>query len=395
MTPPSPSRRAAALRTTAVNAILAQVGALQAEGRSLISLMRGEPDFATPAHIVEAAAKSLRDGRTRYPNNQGEPALREAVAEKLERETGHHYLPDEEILITTGATLGISVALAAVLDPGDEILVPSPIYDAYQSVIDVVGAVARPVAAFITDQRFALDIEALADACGPRTRALLLNTPWNPTGTVLRREELAAVAALAERRNLVVISDEIYEAIVYDGHWHLSPAALSEEMRRRTLVVNSFSKSYAMTGWRLGYCAGPAALIRAAYLVLQQSSRGPAPFVQDAGVAALRGPQECVAAMRGEYTARRHLVCEALAGLRHTAVLPPEGGFFAMLDVRGLEQPSDVIRTGLLTEAGVVVVHGSAYGAAGEGTLRVSFATGGQNLQAGLGRLRDGLAAFG
>src|SRR5437867_3839808 len=145
MTPPSPSRRAAALRTTAVNAILAQVRALQAEGRSLISLMRGEPDFATPAHIVEAAAKSLRDGRTSYPNNQGEPALREAVAEKLERETGNHYLPDEEILITTGATLGIYTALAAVLDPGDEVLVPSPIYDAYQSVIDLVGATARPV----------------------------------------------------------------------------------------------------------------------------------------------------------------------------------------------------------------------------------------------------------
>jgi aspartate/methionine/tyrosine aminotransferase len=390
----SPSRRSAALRPTAVNAILGQVRALQAQGHAPISLMRGEPDFATPAHIVEAAAKSLRDGRTGYPNNQGEPALRETVAEKMERQTGHRYSPDDEILVTTGATLGIYVALAAVLDPGDEILVPSPIYDAYQSVIELVGAVARPVAAAIREQRFALDTEALAAACGPRTRALLLNTPWNPTGTVLRREELAAVAELAERRNLVVVSDEIYEAILYDDHRHISPAEISEEMRRRTIVVHSFSKSYAMTGWRLGYCAGPAALIRAAYLVLQQSSRGPAPFVQDAGVVALRGSQECVEAMRKEYAARRRQVCEALAGLCRTSVLTPEGGFFAMLDIRGLDQPSEAIQTRLLSEAGVVVVHGSAYGAAGEGTLRVSFATGGQNLRTGLSRLRDGLAAL-
>jgi aspartate/methionine/tyrosine aminotransferase len=394
MTPPLPSRRAAGLRPTAVNAILAQVRALQAQGRPLVSLMRGEPDLPTPPPIIEAAAQALRDGRTGYPHNQGEPALRAAVAEKLERQIGHRYSPAEEILITTGATLGIYAALAAVFDPGDEILVPSPIYDAYQSVIDLVGGVARPVAAPLQDGRFGLDLEALAAACGSRTRALLLNTPWNPTGTVLRRDELAAVGELAERRNLVVISDEIYEAIVYDEHRHLSPAALSDEMRRRTIVVNSFSKTYAMTGWRLGYCAGPAALIRAAYLVLQQSSRGPATFVQDAGVAALRGPQECVAAMQREYAARRRQLYEALSGLRATTVLPPEGGFFALLDVRALGRPSDEIRSRLLMEAGVVVVHGAAYGAPGEGTLRVSFASGGENLRTGLSRLRDGLEAL-
>jgi aspartate aminotransferase len=394
MTQPVPSDRACALRPTAVNAILAEVRALQVQGQSLVSLMRGEPDLPTPDHIVAAAAQALRDGRTRYPHNQGEPALREAVAEKLERQTGHRYSPDEEILITTGATLGIYAALATAVDSGDEILVPAPIYDAYSSVINLVGGVARPVAAKIVERRFALDLDALAAACGARTRALLLNTPWNPTGTVLRREELAAVAELAERRNLLVISDEIYEAIVYDDHRHVSPAAISDEMRRRTIVVNSFSKSYAMTGWRLGYCAGPAALIRAAYLVLQQSSRGPATFVQDAGVAALRGPQECVAAMRAEYAARRRQLCEALSGLRATTVLPPEGGFFVMLDVRGLDQPSDQIRSHLLAKAGVVVVHGAAYGAPGEGTLRVSFASGGPNLQIGLRRLRDGLAAL-
>lgn len=392
---PQPARRVSALRPTAVNTILAEVRALQAQGTSLVSLMRGEPDLATPSHIVEAAGWALREGRTAYPQNQGEPALREAVAEKLERESGQRYSPADEILVTTGATMGIYAALAAVLDPGDEILVLDPIYDAYQSAITLVGGVARPVASPIVEGRFVLDTEAFASACGARTRALLLNTPWNPTGTVLRREELAAVMELAAARDLVVISDEIYEAIVYDGHAHASPVTLGSEARQRTLVVNSFSKTYAMTGWRLGYCAGPAALIRAAYLVLQQSSRGPATFVQDAGVAALRGSQECVAAMQREYAARRGQVAEALAGLPGVSVMAPEGGFFAMLDVRGLGQPSDQIRQRLLEEAGVVVVHGAAYGPAGEGTLRVSFASGGENLTEGLRRLRMGLAGMG
>src|SRR4029077_11418336 len=180
---------------------------------------------------------------------------------------------------------------------------------------------------------------------------------------------------LAEERNLVVISDEIYENIVYDGHRHVSPATISAGARERTVIVNSFSKTYAMTGWRLGYCAGPAPLIAAMYLVLQQSSRGPATFVQDAGVAALNGPQECVAAMRAEHARRREQVSATLSGINGVRVLPPEGGFFTIVDVRGLGAPSDEIRRRLLHEQGVVVVHGSAYGPAGEGTLRISFAS--------------------
>jgi aspartate/methionine/tyrosine aminotransferase len=390
MKPIQPSRRTAALKPTAVNAILAEVRARQAAAKPVVSLMRGEPDFATPAHIVDAACRALRDGRTGYPNNQGEPALRDAVAAKLSRENDLSYSATDEILITTGATFGIYAALAAVLDPGDEILVPDPIYDAYQSVIALVGGVAKPVAASIVAGRFALAADALAAACGPRTRAVLLNTPWNPTGTVLRRDELQPIVELAVARDLVIISDEIYEAIVYDAHRHISPAAVSPAARERTIIVNSLSKTYAMTGWRLGYCAGPAALVRAMYLVLQQSSRGPAAFVQDAGVAALAGPQDCVAAMRAEYAARRDRVRRSLAGVPVLSVLAPEGGFFALLDVRS-RGDSDAIRRRLLNEFGVVVVHGAAYGPAGEGTLRVSFAAGGDNLARGLNLLR---AAF-
>ena len=382
--------RIAGLRPTAINAVLAEARALQQAGRSIVSLARGEPDLPTPPHILDAGVAALRAGRTSYPQNQGEPALREAVAAKLRRQ-GLDYSPSDEILITTGATLGIAAALAAALDPGDEILVPDPIYDAYQSPIALVGGATLGVRAEIQDGRFVLSADRLAQACTPRTRAMLINTPWNPTGTVLRHDELQEIAALAEARNLVVISDEIYESIIYDGRRHVSPASLSVDARQRTVLINSFSKTYAMTGWRLGYCAGPARLIAAMYLVLQQSSRGPATFVQDAGVAALNGPQECVAAMQVEYGKRREQVSAALSAVDGVRLVSPEGGFFTMLDVRELRIASDEIRRRLLHEQGVVVVHGSAYGPAGEGTLRVSFASGGKNFSEGLSRLRHGL----
>ncbi len=393
------SQRASLLRPTAVNDILAEVRAFEQRGGQAISLMRGQPDFPTPAHIVTAANEALAKGRTGYPNNQGEPTLRAAVARKLARAIegrgAERYSPENQILITTGATLGIYAALAAGLDPGDEVLIPEPIYDAYAGVIAVVGGTARPVPARIVESRYALDPEAFAAACNVRTRAMLLNTPWNPTGSVLRQGELSDLMRVAAEHDLIVISDEIYDAIVYDGRPHISPAAISDDARRRTILTNSFSKTYAMTGWRLGYCAGPAELIRAMYLVLQQSSRGPATFVQDAGVAALNGGEECITEMRDEYAARRQRVDEMLSGLRNVKVLLPEGGFFAMLDVHEMGVSSDEIRRRLLTEFGVVVVHGAAYGPSAEGMLRVSFASGGQNLQSGLERLRAGLEALG
>lgn len=386
--------RTRALAPTAINSILAEVRELRRQGRSPVSLMRGEPDFSTPLHIVDAACRALRDGRTTYPDNRGEPALREAVAEKLARETGGRYDPDTEILITSGATFGLYAALMAVLNEGEEVLLPDPIYDAYISPIRLAGGRPRPVRARIGNGRFHVSAEMLEAAWTPACKLLLLNTPWNPTGTVFTREELAAIIEFCERRRLLLVSDEIYEAITYEGRRHVSPASLGREARARTVVVNSFSKTYAMTGWRVGYCAAPQPLIDAMYLVLQQSSRGPATFVQDAAVAALRGPQECVVRMREEYERRRAALVEALRGIDGAEVLPPEGGFFAMVDVRALAVPSDEIRRRLLREHEVVVVHGAAYGAGGEGTLRVSFASGGENLAQGLARLREGLTAL-
>lgn len=383
--------RTAALRPTAVNTVLSEVRTLPIDGKPVVSLMRGEPDLPTPLHIVEAAARALAEGRTGYPDNRGEPALREAVEAKLLRDNELHYDAGSEILITPGATFGIYAALAAMMQPGDEVLVPDPVYDAYQSPIRLTGATPRAVTSSIVNGRFALTVDALEAAWTPACRALLLNTPWNPTGTVITRAELKEIAGFCERRNLALISDEIYEAIVYDGHTHVSPASLSEDMRARTILVNSLSKTYAMTGWRVGYCAAPAYFLQKMFLVLQQSSRGPATLVQDAAASALAGPQDCVLGMRAEYARRRAQVQKELADVPRCRVLAPEGGFFAMLDVRAMEVDSNTIRQRLLQEFRVVVMHGAAYGAAGEGTLRVSFASGGETLRHGLERLREGL----
>ena len=378
--------RIAALQPTAVNAILAEVRQLQAEGRQLVSLMRGEPDLPTPPHIVEACTRALRNGRTGYPDNRGEKSFREAVARKLERDNHLSYDPGTEILATSGATFGIYAALQALLGEGDEVLLPDPIYDAYQSPIRLAGGVIRPVGAEIENGRFVLPMESLERAWTPAVKALILNTPWNPVGTVFTAAELERIGHFCERRNVMLISDEIYETITYGEHRHVSALATMPGLRGHYLHINSLSKTYSMTGWRVGYCAGPAALIQRMFMILAQSSRGPATFIQDAAAEALAGPQECVAAMQREYAGRRGIVLETLEN-----AMAPEGGFFAMADVRGRKESSDEIRRRLLHEQGVVVVHGAAYGRAGEGTLRVSFASGGETLREGLRRLRVGL----
>lgn len=384
------AERITALRPTAVNRVLAEASQLQAQGKELVSLMRGQPDTPTAAHIVEAAQKALRDGRTGYPDNQGDINLRQAVVEKLARDNQLTYEPSE-ILVTDGATFGIYAVLGALVQPGDDVLLPDPIYDAYASPIALWGG--RPVSfsSTIRDGRFCLDPGALEAACTPAARFLLLNSPWNPVGSVLTRAELQDIMDFAAKHNLTVISDEIYEMLVYDGRRHISPAALSADAKGRTVLINSLSKTYAMTGWRVGYCAASAEVIRAMLLILQQSSRGPATFVQDAAACALRADQGCVQRMAAEYQARRDLTVKRLTGIRGVVPLVPEGGLFVMLDVRGLGKPSDEVRRFLLREAGVILIHGSAYGACGEGTLRVSFAGGGAVLERGLERLRAGL----
>jgi aspartate aminotransferase len=380
------------LRPTAVNRVLHEVKQFSRAGHAPVSLMRGQPDTPTPPHIVEAARQALLDGRTGYADNRGEPNLRRAVAAKLERDQGLVYDPDHEILITDGATLGVCAALGALVDPESRVMLADPIYDAYESPIALWGGRPARVRALVREGRFTVGGQQFDDAWSPNTSLILLNTPWNPVGTVMNRTELVDLIGFAEQRDCVVISDEIYETLVYDGRRHLSPAAVSAAAQGRTVMVNSLSKTYAMTGWRIGYCAGPPELISAMLLVLQQSSRGPATFVQDAAACALDSDQECTRLMTAEYQGRRDRVVNSLCGIPGVVPLTPEGGLFVMVDIRELGRPSDVVRQYLLREAGVVVIHGSAYGPGGEGYLRVSFAAGGEVLDRGLERLREGLS---
>jgi len=371
---------------------MADVRQVQSQGKTVISLMRGEPDFKTPPHIAEAAVRALQAGRTGYPDNRGEIKLREAVAAKLLRDNSSSYDPGSEILVTTGATMGLYCALTALLEEGDEVLLPDPIYDAYQSPIFLAGGKIRSVRAPIVNGRWVLTRDALEAAVTPATRVLLINTPWNPVGTVFSEGELRSIAEFAVERNLWLISDEIYEAIIYDGKRHVSAASLSSQIKARTIVVNALSKTYAMTGWRVGYCAAPEHIVQRMFLVLQQFSRGPATFIQDAAAVALTGSQDAVEEMRRQYAERRSDVAKALGGLSRVRPLPPEGGFFSMVDARDTGVSSNDIRRRLLNDHGVVVAHGAAYGAGAEGTLRVSFGSGGDTLARGLERLREGLS---
>ena len=391
------SSKISTLRPTAVNRVLEEVRRYQASGGRLVSLMRGQPDSPTPALIVAAAERALRAGRTGYADNQGELSLRKAVAEKLFRDQALSYDPASQILITDGATCGIAAALAAVLEPGDEVLLPDPIYDAYGSPIALFGGRAIAVKSIVKDGRFVLERSALEAARTPRTRALLLNHPWNPVGTAFTAAELQPLVDFVCERGLMLISDEIYESLTYDGRRHISPAKLPGAAER-TIIINSLSKTYAMTGWRVGYCAGPPELIRAMLLVLQQFSRGPATFVQDAATSALTSNQESVRHMAAEYQARRDLVVRQLSGIPGMRPLIPDAGLFVMVDLRELmgkeSQPSftsDDIRRFLLEKHGVVVIHGGAYGVGGERMLRVSYAAGGETLSRGLELLRAGL----
>ena len=389
--------RVSALRPTAVNSVLAEVRRYQASGKTAVSLMRGQPDSPTPPFIVEAAKQALHAGRTGYADNQGEPALRQAVADKLRRDQGLSYDPASEILITDGATCGIALALGAVLEPGDEVLLPDPIYDAYASPIALFGGRAVGARSVVAGGRFMLERSALEAAHSPRTRALLLNHPWNPVGTVFTTAELRPIVDFVIEHDLVLISDEIYEALIYDGRRHISPATLAAA-RDKTVLVNSLSKTYAMTGWRVGYCAAPAELIRAMLLLLQQFSRGPATFVQDAAACALLSSHDSTRQMAREYQARRDEVVQQLQGIPGIRPLVPDGGLFGMADLRDLQGDpanprftSDDVRRYLLEKHGVVVIHGSAYGPGGEGFLRISFAAGGSTLDRGLFLLRAGL----
>lgn len=371
--------------------MLSRAQILEQKGRPVVSLVRGEPDFITPGRIRQAVAEALDRGKTHYPPSRGIPELCAAVTGKLARENNLRVDAETEVLVTTGATMGLYLALMATINPGDEVLLADPIYDAYYSIIRLAGGRPVPVPTERTGDHFVIPADALESSLTPHSKVVLLNTPWNPTGSVMTRVELETLGDLAIRRDLFLIVDEVYEKLVYDGHTHVSLASLDDELRSRSITVYSFSKSYAMTGWRLGYNVANRDLISAMLRLYQQSSRGPATCIQWAGVEALCGPQDDVQAMVADYADRRNIMIDALSRIEGATVFVPEGTFFVFVGMHPFGQDSQELATYLLNEAGVLTAPGHSYGCQGEGYIRLSFAGSQETIELGVERIRQAL----
>jgi aminotransferase len=337
----------------------------------VISLGLGDPDFATPAHIVAAAKEAMADGRCdRYTHPAGLIDLRRAIAAKLARENGIIADPETEITVTTGGQEGLYAIVQALLNPGDEILVPDPRYSSYDAAIGRAGGVIMPVPTRQEDD-FDLRPEEVARRITPRTKAILLVTPGNPTAAVISPAHLRAIADLAIEHDLVVISDEIYEKFIFDGAEHFSTGSLPA-MRERTITLNGFSKTYAMTGWRLGYVVAPAALTQAIRAMKQSISIAAPAISQWAGVTALNGPQQCVEQFRAIYDARRHILMPALDRLGFTYG-HPYGTFYIFANIASTGLPAFTLARKLLEEAQVLIFPGTGFGAAWGDYLRFSL----------------------
>jgi aspartate/methionine/tyrosine aminotransferase len=347
----------------------------------------GEPDFDTPAHIVEAGVAALRAGHTHYAPPQGLPELRAAVARYVGRTLGRQPSP-REVVVGSGVKPLIYLCLAAVLEEGDEVLLPSPAYPGYASICALLGA--RPVPVPMDSGRgFRLDAEEVARRLTPRSRLLLLNSPANPTGAVLAPEDLESLGALAREHDLWVLSDEIYSRHVYEGRHHSLWPALPE----RTFLLDGCSKAWAMTGWRVGWAVLPEPLVEPVTLLLLNTLTCVPPFVQHAALAALEGPQEPLEAMVAQLRRRRDLLVEGLNRLPGFRCPRPAGAFYAFPDIRGTGRSSEELAWLLLEETGVCCTPGSAYG--GEGFLRFSYATSPENLRLALERLERALGRSG
>ncbi len=352
--------------------VLARARALEAEGREVIHLEIGEPDFPTPPHIVAAAKQALDEGYTHYVPSPGLPELREAIARHVAATRGIPVDP-EEVVVTPGAKPIMFFAALMLCGPGDEVLYPDPGFPIYPSVAAFAGA--RPVPLRLRPETgFRLDPDELRAKLTDRTRLLILNSPHNPTGAVLTREDVAAIAELVRGRRLIVLSDEIYREIVYEGH---APSIASlPGMREQTIILDGFSKTYAMTGWRLGYGVMARPLAEAMTRLIVNSVSCTAAMTQRAGLAALTGPQDAMRAMVAEFRRRRDALVAGLNAIPGVSCHLPGGAFYAFPDIRGTGLSSAELAERLLREAGVATLAGTAFGPGGEGFLRLSYAAG-------------------
>ena len=372
-------------------AMQARAKAMRAQGIDVISFGAGEPDFDTPHRIKDAAIRAIEKGQTKYTEVGGIPELRAAVCLKFKRDNGLDYAPDE-VTVSCGAKHTLYNIFMALLNPGDEVLIPSPYWVSYPEQVRLLGGVPVPV---MTPEStgFDLDPAELRRAVTARTKIIVVDSPGNPTGAIFSPAALAEVARLAVERDLWVISDECYEPLTYEGR-HLSIASLSREIKARTIVVNTCSKAYAMTGWRIGYAGGPAPVIKAMTDVQSQVTSNPTSVSQWAAIEALAGPQEEVAVMAAEFDRRRHVIVEALNAMPGVRCVLPKGAFYAFPNISGLfgkRAKGGVLRGSgdvcafLLDEARIATVAGADFGS--DSHIRLSYATGLETIKNGMARM--------
>ncbi|MBR5641811.1 MAG: pyridoxal phosphate-dependent aminotransferase [Firmicutes bacterium] len=360
--------------------------AMERAGETVIHFEIGRPDFDTPEYIKKAAIEALRSGDVFYTSNFGKMELRQAIAEKLKRENGLDYKA-EEILVTAGLSEAVFAVLAAILEEGDELLVPDPVWINYRNVPAFLNAV--PVSYELKEENgYQLDLEEIRSKVTAKTRAIVLVTPNNPTGGVLCREVLQKLADLAIEKNLLVISDEVYERLIYDGTEHVSIASLPG-MKERTFTMNGLSKTYSMTGWRLGYVAAPAEYIPVLNKFHQHNTTCAVSFGQAAAVVALQEEGEEVREMVKEYQRRRDYAVKAINAIDGLSCLSPKGAFYIFINCKALGQKSAELADYLLENAKIALVPGDVFGPGGEGYLRMSFANSYENIAEGCARLKD------
>lgn len=392
---PHLSQRAKRLNPSATLALARRSAEMQARGLPILSFGLGEPDFDTPSRVKDAAVDAIRRGETHYTANEGILPLRRAISEWLQDEQGVHYDPAGEILVTAGAKQAVAQSLMVLIDPGTEVLLPVPYWVTYPELVRFCGGIVKEIPTR-AETGYHLDAKDVAAAVGPNTRALVLNSPNNPSGAVLTREELTAIAQVAIERDLVVISDEIYGPLVYGESKHVSIAAVDPRMRERTIVCHGMSKAFAMTGWRLGFAAGPKPLLEAMGRIQSHFTSNASSIAQHA---ALKGVKDCrsdIPPMRDEFDRRRKLVVARLSAIPGIALKSPEGAFYAFPTIRGLfgrKSPRGVTITGstsfcdaLLDEGLVSVVPGDSFGV--DDAFRLSYAASYESLEEGCDRIR-------
>jgi aspartate aminotransferase len=376
------------LGTETAFSVLAKAKALEAGGRDIIHLEIGEPDFATPAHVVEAGCRALRDGRTYYTPTAGIPELREAIAEDVALSRGIEVSP-EQVVVTPGGKPIMFFAILALVDVGDEVVLPNPAFPIYESMVNFVGG--KPVFVPLRQENeFRFDPEEFEANLSERTRLVILNSPANPTGGVLTAEDMATLAGiLRERPDVYVLSDEIYSRLHYTGNFASIAGHEGLGPDGRTIILDGFSKTYAMTGWRLGYGVMPPDLAEQVAKLQVNSNSCTSAATQHAGLAALRGSQDAVAGMLAEFRARRDQIVDGLNRLPGVECITPQGAFYAFPRITGTGYPAGKLADSLLDEAGVACLSGTAFGRYGEGHLRLSYANSRENIRRALDRMNE------